>query len=136
MVKSTIIYQPGFRTQATHQPSGKQITTDAPIDNNGRGESFSPTDLVATAVGSCMATIMGIIAERQNLDLEGLKVETCKHMSSGSPRRISQIDVTLHMPISEHHPDAERLVAGAKGCPVHHSIHPDIIVNLEWRWQH
>lgn len=134
MVKSTITYQSPLRTQATHEPSGTQIITDAPLDNHGRGESFSPTDLVATAVGSCMATIMGIIAERQNINLEGMRVETVKHMSTESPRRIAQIDVDLHMPINQDHPDAQRLVAGAKGCPVHHSIHPDIIVNLNWHW--
>ncbi len=134
MVKSSITYEPGFRTQAIHEPSGNVILTDAPKDNNGKGEAFSPTDLVATALGSCMCTIMGIVAERQGINLEGLKVETAKYMSSDSPRRIIKVELKIYLPIPEDHPEAKRLVAGAKGCPVHHSLHPDIETPIEWIW--
>lgn len=117
-----------------HAPSGNEIVTDAPVDNNGKGEAFSPTDLVATALGSCMCTIMGIIAERQGLSLDGLRVETEKHMSEDTPRRIVKVELKIFVPLEESNPESKRLVAGAKSCPVHHSLHPDIETPIEWVW--
>nr|WP_234037885.1 OsmC family protein [Roseibacillus ishigakijimensis] len=111
------------------------MATDAPVDNQGRGEAFSPTDLVATALGTCMATIMGITARRKELSLAGLQIKVAKEMSSDSPRRITRLAVTIAMPLPADHPEARLLINSALTCPVHQSIHPDIEVPIEWRWQ-
>jgi uncharacterized OsmC-like protein len=134
MVCIQLSYQGGLRCSATHEPSGNTINTDAPIDNNGRGEAFSPTDLVATALGACMATVMGIVAERKGIDLQGLRVEVRKHMSEDAPRRISKLEVDLHIPVPASHPESKLLESAARGCPVHHSLHPDIETVFNWNW--
>ena len=118
-----------------HMLSGGKISTDAPVDNQGRGESFSPTDLVATALGSCMATVMGIAANRREIDLGGLRMSVKKEMSGDLPRRIARLEVVIFMPLSESHPDRKVLEGAAMTCPVHHSIHPDIEVDMTWHWQ-
>jgi len=134
MVRIQLSYQGGLRCSATHEASGNTINTDAPIDNNGRGEAFSPTDLVATALGACMATVMGIVAERKGIDLQGLRVEVRKHMSEDAPRRISKLEVDLHIPVPASHPECKLLESAARGCPVHHSLHPDIETVFNWNW--
>lgn len=134
MVKVNLSYQSGLRCSATHAPSGNVITTDAPTDNNGKGEAFSPTDLVATALGACMATVMGIVAERKEISLEGMAIEVRKHMSEDSPRRISKIEVDLSMPLPASHPERKLLESAARGCPVHHSLHPEIETVFKWTW--
>jgi putative redox protein len=135
MIEITVDYQGGLRCQATHGPSQTQIITDAPVDNHGRGESFSPTDMVATALGTCMATIMGIIAERKGLDLVGMKVTVEKHMSADTPRRIARLPVVITVPLPADHADRKLLEAGALGCPVHHSLHADIDKPVSFVWQ-
>lgn len=134
MVRINLSYQGGLRCSATHELSGNTISTDAPLDNNGRGESFSPTDLVATALGACMATVMGIVAERKDISLESLRIEVRKYMSDDAPRRISRIEVDLHMPVPADHPERKLLESAARGCPVHHSLHPDIETVFNWNW--
>lgn len=134
MVRINLSYQGGLRCTATHEPSGNTINTDAPLDNNGRGEAFSPTDLVATALGACMATVMGIVAERKGIPLEGMKIEVRKHMSEDAPRRISRLEIDLHMPVPADHPERKLLESAARGCPVHHSLHPDIETVFNWQW--
>jgi putative redox protein len=134
MVTINLSYQGGLRCSATHAPSGNVIQTDAPLDNNGRGEAFSPTDLMATALGACMATVMGIVAERKEISLEGMTIEVCKYMSEDTPRRISKLEVDLHMPIAASHPERKLLESAARGCPVHHSLHPDIEIAFNWIW--
>ncbi|MGE9269434.1 MAG: OsmC family protein [Verrucomicrobiales bacterium] len=135
MVEINIDYEGGLHCAATHGPSGSKIATDAPVDNNGRGEAFSPTDLAATALGSCMLTVMGIVAERKGLEMSGAKVSVRKHMSAESPRRIAKLELDFHMPLSADHPERELLEATGKGCPVHHSLHPDIDVVMNWSWE-
>jgi uncharacterized OsmC-like protein len=135
MVEIKIDYQGDLHCSALHMPSGTTLETDAPVDNNGRGESFSPTDLVATGLGVCMATVMGIVAKRKEIPLEGLKVAVRKHMSTDTPRRISKLEVDLDMPLPGDHPERRLLESTGNGCPVHHSLHPDIEVVLNWRWQ-
>lgn len=134
MVRINLSYQGGLHCSATHELSGNTISTDAPLDNNGRGESFSPTDLVATALGACMATVMGIVAERKDISLESLRIEVRKYMSDDAPRRISRIEVDLHMPVPADHPERKLLESAARGCPVHHSLHPDIETVFNWNW--
>ena len=135
MIEITINYEGDLHCLNTHTPSGSTIGTDAPVDNNGRGETFSPTDLVASALGSCMATIMGIVAQRKQLSLEGMLVKVGKHMSTDQPRRISKLAVTIEMPLPANHPERKVLENAALCCPVHQSLHPDIEVPVEWSWQ-
>jgi putative redox protein len=135
MVEIKLQYEGGLHCSAVHGPSGNTLTTDAPVDNNGRGESFSPTDLVATALASCIATVMGIVAGRKNLPLEGLRVTVRKFMSQDAPRRINRLELDIHMPLPADHPERPLLESAARGCPVHHSIHPDIAVVMNWIWR-
>src|SRR5437899_13012479 len=100
MVKITFEYLGDLHCVATHGPSGRTLDTDAPKDNEGRGESFSPTDLVATALGTCMATIMGIYARRKSIDLRGMKIEVTKEMTQALPRRIARLSVKIWLPPS------------------------------------
>lgn len=132
---STVTYEGDLRTTATHLQSGNTIETDAPTDNQGMGERFSPTDLVATALGSCMLTIMGIKARDLNLDLKGLNIDITKHMAS-DPRRISGIDVTLRFPegLTLNEKEKTILERAALTCPVFKSIHPDIIVDTKFAY--
>ena len=132
MVKSSIEYRGELHCVATHGPSGATLETDAPVDNQGRGESFSPTDLVATALGACMATIMGIYAQRKNINLEGMRIEVSKEMSQDAPRRIARLTSEIWMP-----PGLARdtgLEHAALTCPVHHSLHPEIEKPVNFHW--
>ena len=135
MVEIHVDYEGDLHCNALHLPSGSQLATDAPVDNNGRGEAFSPTDLVATALGACMATVIGIVARRKEIPVEGMKVAVRKFMSEDLPRRISRLELDLDMPLPGDHPDRALLESTARGCPVHHSIHPDIEVVMNWKWQ-
>lgn len=132
---SKIIYTGNLRTEATHLKSGNTIITDAPTDNNGKGEAFSPTDLVATALGSCMLTIMGIKAQNSNIDMVGAEVDVTKIMSS-DPRRISKIIATIHMP-DKTYMDHEKKVLekAAMHCPVFNSLSTDLEeeINVVWK---
>lgn len=132
MIEIHIDYQGQLHCSALHTPSGNTLVTDAPVDNNGRGEAFSPTDLVATALGCCMATVMGIIAERKGIDLQGMKIQVQKHMSTDAPRRIVALPVKIQLPLSADHPALPLLKASIHGCPVHNSLHPDIQVDVDW----
>ncbi|MDA7882554.1 OsmC family protein [Akkermansiaceae bacterium] len=134
MVEITINYDGQLRCISQHGPSSTRLETDAPVDNKGRGESFSPTDLVATALGTCMATIMGIVADQRGIDLAGMRIVVQKEMSADLPRRISALHLQITMPISEGHPDKEVLVQAGLNCPVQHSIHSDIEVQIDWVW--
>jgi len=134
MIEIHIDYQGDLRTHAVHGPSQTELITDAPVDNQGRGESFSPTDLVATALGTCMATIMGIVAKRKGIDLRGMIVRVEKHMSADLPRRIVRLPVTVEVPLPADHPDRALLEASALGCPVFHSLHPDIDKPVTFAW--
>jgi putative redox protein len=135
MVKLTSTYEGGLRCRATHGPSGTTLVTDAPVDNHGKGESFSPTDLVATALGACMMTIMGIVAERHGLDLTGMTVETVKEMTSSPPRRIASLRTTITVPLPADHPQRAALEQAAHTCPVHKSLHPDVAAPIEFVWK-
>lgn len=135
MVEIQIDYQGQLHCESRHVPSGTTLATDAPVDNEGRGESFSPTDLVATALGSCMATIMGIAARRKEIALEGMTLVVRKHMSADLPRRIARLELEFTMPLPECHPEAKFLQSAAFTCPVRHSIHPDIEVDVSWHWR-
>ncbi|MBK8091815.1 MAG: OsmC family protein [Verrucomicrobiaceae bacterium] len=133
-VSITVDYTGGLRCSATHGPSKNTLITDAPVDNHGKGESFSPTDLVATALATCMATVIGIKAEQKGLDVTGMKVSVEKHMSEDSPRRIVRLPLTIELPLPPDHPERKLLEATALGCPVHHSVHADIEKPVTFIW--
>lgn len=135
MVEIKLRYEGDLHCSAIHTPSGSILATDAPVDNQGRGEAFSPTDLLATSLGACMATVIGIVAKRKELAVEGMAVTVRKFMSDDTPRRVKRLELDLAMPLPESHPDRPMLEAAARGCPVHHSLHPDIEVVLNWQWQ-
>lgn len=132
---STVVYEGNLRTVATHLKSGSQIETDAPVDNNGKGERFSPSDLVATALGSCMLTIMGMKARDLDLDLTNVKIAVEKIMKA-DPRRIGGINLTFHFPDGFSADDKQRLILerAAHTCPVIYSINPEIVVNVQFNW--
>jgi len=134
MVSLTSTYEGGLRCRATHGPSGTTLVTDAPVDNHGKGESFSPTDLVAAALGTCMMTIMGIVAARHGIDLVGMKAETVKEMTQSPPRRIASLRTRLTIPLPADHPQRAALEQAAHTCPVHKSLHPDIEAPIEFVW--
>lgn len=119
-------YKGNLRTTATHLQSGQKITTDAPVDNNGKGEAFSPTDLVSAALGSCMVTIMGIVGEREGVGLEGLTWEITKIMQA-NPRKIQEIIVEMHWenPLKDQK-ILQKLKNAVRTCPVALSLHPEI----------
>lgn len=135
MVDINIVYQGELRCAAVHAPSGTQLLTDAPKDNHGKGESFSPTDLVATALGTCMLTIMGIAAKAMQVDLNGTKVLVKKEMVANPIRRIGTLAVTIDVPVSLNDEQKQKLIKAAMTCPVHESLHPDIQMPIEWRWK-
>ncbi|MFI5163781.1 MAG: OsmC family protein [Bacteroidia bacterium] len=126
MNTSEIIYKGELRTTAVHLGSGQQIITDAPIDNNGKGEAFSPTDLLATSLGCCMLTVMGIVAKRHNINMDGTKAEILKVMADG-PRRVSEVHIDMHFPKNNYsQKEKDLLEHTALACPVAKSLHPDI----------
>lgn len=131
---STVVYEGGLRTTCTHLRSGSDFETDAPVDNNGRGERFSPTDLLATSLATCMITVMGIKARSMGFDLDGVKVEVEKIMKA-EPRRVGGLNLTFHIPDSlKNVEDKTKQILKHTGntCPVQQSIHPDIEVNVNW----
>lgn len=134
-VQIDIAYQGQLRCEAQHGPSGNKFVTDAPVDNHGKGESFSPTDLVATALGTCMITVMGIFAQRHEVDLTGATVTVLKDMTATPPRRIAKLTCDLRLPLPESHPLREALERTALTCPVHQSLHPDVEKPIRFHWQ-
>jgi putative redox protein len=133
-VEISLVYQGQLRCLATHGPSGVQVTTDAPLDNCGRGESFSPTDLVAAALGACMLTIMGIVGDRHQMDLSGVEVKVEKHMVATPVRRIAALPVTISVPGEFSAEEKERLEKAALTCPVHQSLGEGIDIPVIWHW--
>ncbi|HEX4954851.1 MAG TPA: OsmC family protein [Thermoanaerobaculia bacterium] len=120
-----------LKTELTHEPSGAVLRTAAPLDNQGDGSSFSPTDLVAAGLGACMMTILGIVARRDGIDLTGATFSVDKHMTAEPPRRIARLVVVLRLPASVPVADRDKLRRAALTCPVHRSLLPEIDIPLE-----
>ena len=135
MVEIAIAYQGKLRCKATHEPSGAELITDAPKDNHGRGESFSPTDLVATALGSCMLTIIGISARTLNLNVLGATASVEKEMTTTPPRKIQRLTVSIHVTGSFTVEEKKKLERAVLTCPVHRSLHPDIEIPVKFSWE-
>lgn len=134
MVSYHIVYTGGLRCDATHDSSQTTIVTDAPVDNHGRGEKFSPTDLVATGLGVCMLTTMGIAVQKEHVVLDGSRAYVEKHMSSDPPRRIARVVVRIEFVAGISHEHRSRIEHIARTCPVARSLHPDIVIDLDFRY--
>ena len=134
-VSVEIAYEGQLRCKAVHGPSQCHVVTDAPVDNHGKGAHFSPTDLVATALGTCTLTLLGIVADRHGISLEGTTVKVEKHMVAEPVRRIGRLPVDIYMgqPIEDKYKD--RLVTAAETCPVKQSVHPDIDLSINFHWK-
>ena len=134
MVQQNITYLGELRCEAIHGPSSVHLITDAPTDNQGKGESFSPTDLVVTALATCIITTAGMIAQREQVILEGTKIYAEKHMSTDSPRRIVKMVLDFEMPKCIPSNFRLKLKATAASCPVKQSLHPDVSVDIHFRF--
>lgn len=134
MVEMTLVYEGGLHTVAQHEPSGAKLETDAPVDNQGKGEAFSPTDLLATSLASCMLTTMAIVGDREGWALEGSKARVEKHMELEPRRRVGRVVVEMDLPGGFSAEAQERLDRTARGCPVATSLHPDLEIDLRLRW--
>ena len=133
-VEINITYEGGLNCTATHGPSKNTLTTDAPVDNGGKGAAFSPTDLVATALGTCMATVMDLVARRNNLDIAGLQIQVIKEMTADPVRRIGSLKTRLVFPQGRPLSAADRakLEAAARACPVKQSLHAEVKTPMEF----
>lgn len=134
MVDIQVRYAGGLRCEAVHGPSGMRLTTDAPVDNHGRGESFSPSDLVATALGACMLTIMGIVAERHGWDMAGAAARVKKEMVAAPVRRIGRLVVVITVPGVTDPAAQQALRKAALTCPVHQSLRAEIELPIEFEF--
>ena len=132
MTLITCHYRGGLRCEAEHGPSGHRISTDAPTDNQGRGESFSPTDLVATALATCILTVMGIAAERRGWNLEGTEARVEKTMTREGVRRIAQLTVWVRLPDHLDGAARDQLQRFAEGCPVKRSLEGSVAMEIIW----
>lgn len=131
---SKVVYLENLRTQIVHLASGQESITDAPVDNNGKGEAFSPTDLLATSLASCMLTVVGIRAQKMNLNIDGSFAQVQKIMES-NPRRVSQIDVQVVFRGAFSQGEQSLFQQVAINCPVAKSLHPEIIQNIEFSFE-
>lgn len=134
MVEATVTYEGELHCRAVHGPSQSSIETDAPADNMGRGERFSPTDLVGTALATCVLTTMAIMGTRNGVEIAGATARVRKFMTAEPPRRIAKLEVDISLPLSPDHPHRARLEAAASGCPVKRSLHPDVEVVETFAW--
>jgi len=134
MAEVDIWYEGDLTTRARHRETGVELLTDAPKDNQGKGRNFSPTDLVAVALGSCVLTLMGIQANRLKIDITGTKLSVSKEMAAMPARRIAKIKMLIICPRSFSPEIVERLKQAAENCPVHNSLHPDVIQEFVYQW--
>jgi putative redox protein len=132
MTLSTSTYDGGLRCSAVHGPSGITIHTDAPVDNQGRGEAFSPTDLVAAALATCILTIMGITADRDGFAIEGSSAKVEKRMTSSGVRRIAELEVWVTLPAALNDDQREKLRRAGEACPVKRSLEGSVPMQIHW----
>jgi putative redox protein len=136
MATATLVYEGELRCKATHNQSATVIETDAPTDNRGKGERFSPTDLLCVSLGTCIVTTMGIKAADMGIDLSGATLQVQKHMLS-EPRRVGKIDITISFPATLSITEKDQIILQRVGdnCPVQKSIHPSLETNVVYNWQ-
>jgi putative redox protein len=135
MVKIEIEHAGGLHSEALHTQSGTKIQTDAPLDNGGKGDSFSPTDLLATALGTCMTTTMNLYARKNGFNIDGVRAVVSKHMVSEPSRRVGKLDVVVEMPLPANHPQRMALEKVALNCPVAKSLSPEIQIPVSFSWR-
>ncbi len=134
MATSKITYNGGLRTTSIHERSGNEIITDAPLDNKGKGEAFSPTDLLATSLGNCMLTIIGIAAQEHEFNIDGTTCEITKVMGE-NPRRVTEVVVKFQFPANDYSDKVKKIIErSALTCPVAYSLHPDINKNVSFNY--
>lgn len=136
-VQIDIIYEGDLHCSANHAPSGSILSTDAPVDNGGKGEAFSPTDLADTALGSCLVTIMGLVAKKEEIDIKGTHVQVFKDMVADPVRRIGSLKTTVTIPNANTLTERQKtmLENAAKTCPVKQSLHPDIKIEINFVYE-
>ena len=134
MVKMHAVYEGQLHCSVTHEPSKQTICTDAPKDNQGRGEAFSPTDLVGAALGTCMMTLMGIVAQRHNLDIKGTTADVEKEMTATGTRRIAKLTVNVHVPQPLAAEQRQLIESAAATCPVLKSLNPEIVLDIKFNY--
>jgi uncharacterized OsmC-like protein len=134
MVSQHTLYLGELRMEAVHDPSGVRLVTDAPVDNHGRGQSFSPTDLLVTSLATCKVTTAAIALQPHGVKLDGTKVYAEKHMSTDPPRRIARILVRIELPVGIPRDLRRLLESAARGCPVARSLHPDVVIDLDFSY--
>ncbi len=134
MVKIDIAYEGDLHTRAIHEPTGSQLGIDAPHDEDGLGATFSPTDLLATALGSCVLTTMGVVARRNEWPLEGSRARVAKHMTTRPTRRVGRLEIRFDLPGGLSEKARTVLERAAHACPVHRSLHPEIEVDFDFVW--
>ena len=134
MVKITGEYQGDLHSVALHTPSGNTLTTDAPKDNQGRGEAFSPTDLTATSLATCIVTTMALVARKHGVEVRGTRFEVTKEMSQDAPRRIVRLAVQVWLPVARSVLPAGLLERTAEFCPVAVSLHPSVAKPVTFHW--
>ena len=134
MVQINIAHKGNLRCEATHEPSGTTLLTDAPKDNHGMGASFSPTDLVATALGTCILTTMEIVARRMEISLDGATSSIVKEMATQPSRKIGKLSVHITVPLKVTDEAKQKLEHAAHACPVHKSLHPDVQIPITFTW--
>jgi putative redox protein len=135
MVQVEVVYLGGLRTEAVHGPSSNAIQTDAPLDNFGKGELFSPTDLVGAALGTCVLTILGIYAQKHGLDVSGASASVQKQMTTVPVRRIATLKTEVKIPLPSQTPHREAIERALLSCPVHASLHPEIEKPISFLWE-
>jgi len=135
MVEITATYEGELRCLATHGPSKNELITDAPVDNMGKGEAFSPTDLVVTALATCILTTVGIVAKRKGIEIASMRAHAEKHMSTDTPRRIVRIPVKIWISLPADHAERPLLEKAAHGCPVFQSLRADMEMPIEIVWE-
>ena len=135
MTKMTAKYLGGLRVECIHLPSGVKLITDAPVDNQGKGEAFSPTDLCAVSLAACILTVLGIYGEKHRVDLTGIEAEISKEMVN-EPRRIGKIDIIVNMP-PKNYSQKEKLILPriANTCAVHYSLNEQVVQNIIFNWR-
>lgn len=134
MVKITVDYEGNLRATAKHVESGATIQTDAPQENHGKGELFSPTDLLAAALGTCVLTLMGIVAQKYKVDLAGLRATVDKEMAKTPSRKVGRIVIHVYCPQRLDSEITSKIEQAGIGCPVHHSLHPDVQQEIIFHW--
>lgn len=134
MTEIDIWYEGDLSTRCVHSDNHMEVLTDAPKDNQGLGRYFSPTDLFAASLGSCMLTMMGFIAKKLQIDIKGMRAKVSKEMAPAPSRRIGKLKVEFSCPVAPSEDAIVKLVQMAENCPVHKSLHPDILLEFSYHW--